>query len=170
MKLESRRKNYLINKSFQFNLVASIIAFQIISGLTLAFIFTWAYLLQNGAILSYGWNLLTILVFMFVLVNIFATVWTIGYTHSISGPILKAYDFLLKAYRGEHHPKELRFREKDLFKRISKPINLCVSKMKKDDARREEIKSKLESLKSNIKNGTSSTEQIEKLQKIIESL
>jgi hypothetical protein len=81
---------------------------------------------------------------------IFNMLRSLSYTHSIAGPVHKTIKVLKNATAGGYSDHPITFRKNDYFNDLAREINNCITKLRTNDERREELQSRLISAVSDL--------------------
>ncbi len=129
---QNKRKNYLINRNFQFHYIAVLILLQITVascvGFVVSYIFLVVYSGSTGATSEDTILLITWAVLVMICGGVFCA-WAIKYTNRIAGPIYHIRKLLQEAAEGNIPQQEVKFRNNDHFKDLEKDLTDCFAKM-----------------------------------------
>lgn len=136
---QNKRKNYLVNKNFQFHYIAILILLQVTVAACVGFVVSYIFLIvysgsssasSEDTILIITWALLVL-----VCGGVFCA-WAIKYTNRIAGPIFHIRKLLQEAAEGNIPQQEVKFRNNDHFKDLEQDLTNCFKKMQeyKDQA------------------------------------
>ncbi|THB70857.1 MAG: hypothetical protein D6B28_08480 [Gammaproteobacteria bacterium] len=129
---QNKRKNYLINKNFQFHYIAILILLQITVascvGFVVSYIFLIVYSGSAGTSSEDTMLLITWAVLVLICGGVFCA-WAIKYTNRIAGPIFHIRKLLQAAAEGNIPRDEVKFRTNDHFKDLEQDLTSCFRKM-----------------------------------------
>lgn len=136
---QNKRKNYLVNKNFQFHYIAILILLQVTVAACVGFVVSYIFLIvysgsssasSEDTILIITWALLVL-----ICGGVFCA-WAIKYTNRIAGPIFHIRKLLQEAAEGNIPQQEVKFRNNDHFKDLEQDLTNCFKKMQeyKDQA------------------------------------
>lgn len=128
----TKRKNYLINKNFQFHYIAVLILLQVTVASCVGFVVSYIFLIvySGGSGASFEDTILLITWALLVLVcgGVFC-VWAIRYTNRIAGPVFHMRRLLQQAAEGNIPQQKVKFRTNDHFKDLEDDLTNCFKKM-----------------------------------------
>jgi hypothetical protein len=135
------RKNFLINKRFQFGFVIFSVTFMGLLSATVGLVIPWLF--QAHA------NKYLLIIAIILITAMFITL-CIAFTHSIAGPMYKMGKVMREAVDGNLPDAPVRLRESDYFKWIAEDFSNLLAIMKKHENDKKETLSDLKDLKVKV--------------------
>ncbi len=156
------RKNFLINKQFQFGFVIFAVMFMVLISATVGLVIPWLFQAQANKYL---------LIIAVILITAMFITLCIAFTHSIAGPMYKMSKVMREVVDGNFPDAPVKLRESDYFKWIAEDLSNLLSMMKKYENDKREISSELKDLKVKVEsNQLSEKECAEILDEMVDKI
>ncbi len=149
------RRQYLINKPFQFGYTAYMLLLQLVGFIASAFVVSWFFLVVLNRRLTYTLDpsFLIQLGILAVLMIAVVIIWTIRYSHTIAGPVFKSRKVLQEAASGVLPALPVKFRKNDAFKPLAEDLTSMLEVVRTDRMKLALLKSELETVVDMLENG-----------------
>lgn len=145
-KVTIKRRNFLINKKFQFHFLFIAVPIMLLTAIAIGV--TIPLLYQSG----FKWRF----VFAFIVYSITLSLFSILYTHSIAGPLYKLGRVLRDITYDKIPNRKFKFRDSDQFQWLASDFERYLETRRKETLLKEKIVSNLNLLKDMIKSNKAS--------------
>ncbi|MBN1140436.1 MAG: hypothetical protein JXB25_01370 [Deltaproteobacteria bacterium] len=140
-------RNLVLDRGFQLRHAGAMIAVQLLTALAVAGVSSWFYLVILDERLICDHNQSALWTFsLTVLVLVLAILaWSIRFTHSLAGPLLKLDRVLNAAAQGELPRERVTFRGRDRLRSLEAGLNGCLTALGRERRGREQAAAILQS-------------------------
>jgi len=132
MKEKKYKRKYIVNRKYQFAQAAVAVSANLLTGLLVAALVVWFYLLFYGGsvVADHNRALPVFLIAVALAVAIASSLCSLRRSHSVAGIIKKMEIVLQNAARGTLPEESLTFRKGDCFPALADPLNQCLNRQK----------------------------------------
>lgn len=153
--MKPKRRNYLINKPFQFGHVGNLLLLQALGVAVSGALIAWITLIVLNRRLVSGLDATFLMEIGIILLVLAAGValWAVKSSHAIAGPVWKAGKIMRLAAAGELPERPVGFRRGDAFKELATDLNLLLDSMRADRAKLDALPRELRALADSLSAG-----------------
>ena len=132
MKEKKYKRKYIVNRKYQFAQAAVAVSANLLTGLLVAALVVWFYLLFYGGpvVADHNRDLPVFLIAVALAVATASSLWSLRRSHSVAGIVKKMEIVLQNAARGTLPEGTLTFRKGDCFPALADPLNQCLNRQK----------------------------------------
>ena len=133
-KKKNVRRNYIVDKSFQFKFVGVILLLQILVAILVGFgvAFFYFFVFDAGKVVcETNYSVFVQWAIIVAFASLALIIWGIAYTNRIIGPVHRIQNLLRAAASGNIPSGDIGFRKKDLFQGVEKDLAACFKTMER---------------------------------------
>jgi methyl-accepting chemotaxis protein len=153
--MKIRRRNYFINKTFQFGHMANMLLIQLLGVAVSGGVMAWIGLFVLNRRLVGDLDAAFIIRIGIILAFLVGGVifWAVKSSHAIAGPIYKCGRIMREAAAGELPPGKVYFRKRDEFKGLAEDLNRLLDAVRADRHTLDEMRREIRALSDSLAAG-----------------